>query len=199
VGRWRVVGTIAEVGGPAIAYTTPAGLGRFAGAGTATSLRIATNGDAAAVADRVEAALASAGTPVAETLTTSELRQALDEHVAIFIYTLVVLAALMATVGLLGLASTMSINVTERTREYGVMQAVGATPAVIRRLVLTEGTLAGTLGGIAAIALGLPLSMLIGDLLGRLSFDLPLPLQLSPTGLAAWLALAVGIRTMHGG
>jgi putative ABC transport system permease protein len=191
VGRWRVVGTVAEVGGPATAYTTPDALGRFAGADTTTSLRITTTGDVAAVLDRVEAALAAAGTPSAESLTTTELGQALDQHVKIFIYTLVAIAALMATVGLLGLASTMSINVTERTREYGVMQAIGATPTVIRRLVLAEGALVGAIGGLAAIGLGLPLSVLVSDFLGRLSFNVPLPLQLSPAGLAAWLLLVV--------
>jgi putative ABC transport system permease protein len=188
VGRWRVVGTVAEVGGPATAYTT---IESLAATATATALRIATTGDIPVVTDRVEAALAAAGTPVAETLATSELRQAIDQHVAIFIYTLVALAALMAVVGLLGLASTMSITVTERTREYGIMQAIGATPATVRRLVLAEGTLTGGAGAVLAIILGLPLSVFVGDFLGRLSFGLPLPLQPSAAGLAAWLLLAL--------
>jgi putative ABC transport system permease protein len=91
----------------------------------------------------------------------------------------------------LGLASTMSIAVTERTREYGIMQTLGATPAVIRRLVLAEGVTAGTLGCLVAFAAGLPLSGAVGRLLGNLAFGLPLPLRLSPTGLALWPVLAV--------
>ena len=188
---WRVVGVVAEVGGPAAAYTTPDGLAPDVGAGQVNTVRIGVSGDQQAVADRVEAALAAAGAPVAGAVQTTELRSAIDEHVAIFIYTLVALAVLMATVGVLGLASTMSITVTERTREYGIMQAVGATPAVVRRIVLTEGTLTGALGCLIAMALGLPLSIVVGDFLGRLSFGLPLPLQLSPAGLAAWLVLAI--------
>jgi putative ABC transport system permease protein len=58
------------------------------------------------------------------------------------IATLIVLAAVMGAVGLLGLASTMSINVLERTRELGVMQSLGATPATIRRMVVLGAVVA---------------------------------------------------------
>jgi putative ABC transport system permease protein len=133
----------------------------------------------------------AAGVPVAGTMSTTELRNALDGHVAIFIATLIALAALMAVVGVLGLASTMGIAVTERTREYGVMQAVGATPAAIRRLVITESVLTGTIGCLIGIALGVPLSNVVGAVLGDLTFGLPLPSRISPAGLAVWIVLAV--------
>jgi putative ABC transport system permease protein len=190
VRRWQLVGTVVEAGAPATAYTSPQSVTGLTGAGT-TIVRITTTGDAKAVTDQVEAALAAAGLPVVDTMLTTDLREAIDEHVAIFIGTLITLAALMAAVGVLGLASTMSITVTERTREYGVMQAIGARPATIRRLVVLEGTATGIFGSLAAIALGVPLSVLMGEILGRISFGLPLPLQLSPGGIAAWLLLSV--------
>ena len=190
-GGWQVVGVVAEVGGPAAAYTVPEALTPFVGAEQINTLRIRIDGDPQAVTDRVEAALSAAGLPVASVIPTTELASALDEHVAIFIYTLIVLAVLTAVVGVLGLASTMSISIIERTREYGIMQAIGATPGAVRRIVLTEGTLAGAIGCAAALVLGIPLSAVVGDLIGRLSFGLPLPLQPAPTGLATWLVLAV--------
>jgi putative ABC transport system permease protein len=187
---WRVVGIVAEVGGPATGYTIPNATSGTAG-DAVNVVRIRVTGDVQAATDRVEAALAAIGTPVATTLATSELRRAIDVHVEIFIVTLIALAVLMAIVGVLGLASTMSIAVTERTREYGIMQAVGATPAIIRRLVMTESVLTGALGCALAIGLGIPLSTVVGDFLGRLSFGLPLPIQLSALGLAVWIVLAV--------
>lgn len=45
----------------------------------------------------------------------------------------------MAVVGLLGLAAAMSTNVTERTREFAIMHTIGATPAAVRSMVLSEG------------------------------------------------------------
>lgn len=189
VTRWRVAGVVAEVGGPATAYVVTGSLDPVTGApGLATGVRISTSG---AVTSRVEQALATAGYPVAATTPTTELRSAIDQHVVIFIYTLVALAVVMAVVGLLGLASAMSIAVTERTREHGIMQAIGATPATIRRLVLTEGLLTGLAGCLIAVVLGLPGAAAVGDFLGRLSFGLPLPLHPSYTGLAVWILLAL--------
>ena len=97
----------------------------------------------------------------------------------------------MAIVGVLGLASAMSIAVTERTREYGIMQVIGATPAAVRGLVVAESVLTGALGCLIAILLGIPLSTVVGDSLGRLSFGLPLPTVLSVGGLVSWIVLAI--------
>jgi len=190
--RWRVAGIVAEVGGPATAYVPAAALDPLTGTpGLATTVRIRTAGDTQAATGRVEAALAAAGHPVAGTTPTTELRGAVDQHVVIFIYTLVALAVVMAVVGVLGLASAMSIAVTERTREHGIMQAIGATPATIRRLVLTEGLLTGLAGCLLAVLLGLPGSAAVGDFLGRLAFGLPLPLRPSYPGLGIWILLAL--------
>jgi putative ABC transport system permease protein len=189
---WRVAGVVAEVGGPATAYVAARAADALTGTpGLATGLRIRTAADVSAVTSRAEAALAAAGFPVAATTPTTELRTAIDEHVVIFIYTLVALAVVMAVVGVLGLASAMSIAVTERTREHGIMQAIGASPATIRRLVLTEGLLTGLVGCLIAVVLGLPGSVAVGGLLGRISFGLPLPLHPSYPGLLAWIVLAL--------
>ncbi|MFF5216500.1 FtsX-like permease family protein [Micromonospora sp. NPDC000442] len=71
------------------------------------------------------------------------------------------------------------------------MQAIGARPTVIRRMVVLEGTVTGLLGSLVAVVLGVPLSILVGELLGRISFGLPLPLRLSPGGLVGWLLLSI--------
>jgi putative ABC transport system permease protein len=135
--------------------------------------------------------VAGTGAIVASTTPTSELRTAIDQHVVIFIYTLTALAVLMGIVGLLGLASSMSITVVERRGEYGIMQAIGATPGTVRRLILAEGVLSGFLGAIAGVLIGLPLSIVVGDFLGRISFGLPLPFEVSVGGVLLWLGLVV--------
>lgn len=214
VSTWHVVGIVAEVGGYASVYTatgtgpataagtagdtasgTDTGTGATNGpataSGTATGVRMRTSGDVAQAAAHAEAALTAAGMPPASTLLTRDLREAIDGHVVIFIYTMIALAVLMAAVGFLGLASTMTIAVAERTREYGIMQTLGATPRVISRMILTEGVMAGLLGCAVAFAASVPLSKVVGDVLGRLSFDLRLPLTVSPGGTAIWVFLAL--------
>jgi putative ABC transport system permease protein len=122
---------------------------------------------------------------------TSELETAIDQHVVVFIAVLVALAVLMAIIGALGLASAMTISVTERIREFGIMKAIGAGPGVVRRLVLSEGVITGLVGFVLAAALSLPASIVVGSTLGRLAFNLPLPLVISGPALAFWAVIAI--------
>ncbi|MBG0830060.1 FtsX-like permease family protein [Planomonospora sp. ID67723] len=184
----RLVGIAAEVGGPAAVYTAadPA-------VPTATAIRLAH--DDPSVPGQVERYLATAGIHAQTVMPVTELSMAIDEHVLIFIQTLIVLAALMAMVGALGLASAMGIAVTERTREFGIMQTIGATSRTVRLTIIWEGLAIGLTGCLIALAVGVPLSAGVGSFLGRLSFGLPLPLELSVTGMAAWTVLGLAAAT----
>jgi putative ABC transport system permease protein len=106
---------------------------------------------------------------MATTFNQVDLRTGLDDHVLLLIVSLVVMAALMAIVGVLGLSSTMSTNVVERTREFGVMQTVGATPRAVRSMVVSEGVFIGALSRMFAIVLALPLSAVVNVLLRLVS------------------------------
>ena len=71
------------------------------------------------------------------------------------------LALLVAS---LGIANTMVMAVYERTREIGILKAVGASPGQIRALFVVEASLIGLLGGIVGTILG----WLLGKLLNLL-------------------------------
>jgi ABC-type antimicrobial peptide transport system permease subunit len=49
----------------------------------------------------------------------------------------------------IGIANTMVMAIYERTREIGILRAIGASPGDIRLLFLTEAALIGLLGGVA--------------------------------------------------
>jgi putative ABC transport system permease protein len=118
------------------------------------------------------------------------LRTAMGDHVVVLIRMLLAMAALMATVGMLGLASTMSTNVLERTREISVMKTIGATPIQVARLVVSEALLVGVASWVVALALAVPLTALVGKTVGMLAFRVRLPLVIDPIAVLSWLALA---------
>jgi acetoin utilization transport system permease protein len=60
----------------------------------------------------------------------------------------------------IGIFNTMTMAVTERTREIGVMKAIGANPKLIQRLFLIESTWIGVLGTIIAVTLSYGISYL---------------------------------------
>ncbi len=193
---WRVVGIVQEIGLGAGAYVTDAAFARAGDlAGRTRSLRLvtATADDAAtaAVLRAVERSLQESGVGVATTLSAADLRTGLDDHVLLLIVSLVVTAALMAIVGVLGLTSTMSTNVVERTREFGVMQTIGGTPRTVRSMVVSEGLFIGALSWVFAIVLALPLSALVNGMVGRPLFNVPLPLVSTPLTMLTWLAVVL--------
>ena len=83
----------------------------------------------------------------------------------------------------------MSLNVLERTREIGVLRAIGAANRDVLRIVVAEGILIGTLSWCIALALSWPVSAWISYNFGMTFFDAPLEFIVSPTGSAAWLGL----------
>ena len=64
-------------------------------------------------------------------------------------------------VGGLGLMGTMSINVLERTREIGVMRAIGASNGDIQSIVIIEGMVVGMISWIVAILLSFPITSIL--------------------------------------
>jgi putative ABC transport system permease protein len=190
--EWTVVGIIDEVGGAATLYVATGELDDVVGqSGMTTGVRmVAPTGTSSTIA-RTEEALSSDGFRVVSVVPTTELESAIDQHVLVFIALLIALAILMAVIGLLGLASATSINVLERTREHGIMKAIGARGSVIQRLVVSEAVITGIAGLALALIVSIPVTAVVGNVLGRLTFDLPLPLVISSGAIVIWSVMAV--------
>ncbi len=197
---WRLVGIVEEIGAAGVAYVTDDAFARVAGTGDATRmLRIAT--DAAspqqrtAIIQAIERELVAAHVGVEAAIPLAELRTAIGDHIVVLIRMLMAMAVVLATVGVLGLGSAMGTSVIERTREIGVMKAIGATPARVARMILAEALVIGALSWVLALAVSLPLTGLVDGVVGRLGFLAPLPIVIAPAPALGWLALvgAVGL------
>lgn len=139
----------------------------------------------------VEALLEKENVSISATIPVWLLHNAIAAHMKVLVNSLMAMAILMALVGTLGLMSTMSMNILERTREIGVMRALGATPDKIRNLVVWEGLFIGALSIFIAIILSLILSTYMGRFIGNMSFRTPLSLTISTLALGIWVVIIV--------
>lgn len=113
------------------------------------------------------------------------------ESLDILITFLLIMALLTATVGSIGLAGTMSMNVLERTREIGIMRAIGATDLEIIRMVIVEGLLIGLISFLLAVLLAIPITYLLSWIVSVAIFETPIAVVFTPLGYAIWLGLAL--------
>src|SRR4029453_4538272 len=64
------------------------------------------------------------------------------------------IGSIALAVSSLGIVNTMVMSILERTREIGIMKAIGASDEDVRRIFLIEASVIGILGGVMGIALG---------------------------------------------
>lgn len=104
---------------------------------------------------------------------------------------LLMMAVLLAIVGALGLMGTMGINVLERTREIGVMRAIGASSIDIGRIFVVEALCIGVLSWLLGLMLALPVAALLSYQVGVMFLQSPLAFSFSFLGVGIWLVLSM--------
>jgi putative ABC transport system permease protein len=131
------------------------------------------------------------GVQVSGSGTTSADRATIESQFAILVALLLVMAALLAVVGALGLMGTMSINVLERTREIGVMRAIGASNGAVMNIVTVEGVYVGMISWALGALLALPISQLLSHQVGMAFLQTPLSYTFSLIGALIWLVFVI--------
>jgi putative ABC transport system permease protein len=95
----------------------------------------------------------------------------------------------MGVVGAIGLASTMSANVLDRTREFGIMHAIGARPMTVRRIVVAEGIFLALTSCVVAALPALGLTAVLGAGLGTMFNNASLPFRVSALAVVIWVVV----------
>ena len=196
---WRIVGLARGLLGGPILYSDREQVESVqGGAGLVNNVEVVGSDHSVAAQARLardeETAFKAAGVPVESVDTTALWRDFLAADYSIATDFLLAMAVLLAVVGGLTLMGTMSINVIERTREIGIMRAIGASNRDIRVLVVGEGLVVAAAGWLLAAPLSPLASVALSDAFGQSFLHVPLVFRFAWPALLAWfvLVLAVG-------
>jgi putative ABC transport system permease protein len=114
--------------------------------------------------------------PTGELLDLEEYKDATAEQFAPILGLVTVLMLLTIVIAVLGIMNTLALSVLERTRELGLVRAVGGTRRQIRSMIQWESVLIAVLGSTIGLALGLLFAWSIGKALeedGFTTFQVP--------------------------
>ena len=109
---------------------------------------------------------------------------------------LLIMAILTAIVGSMGLTGTMGMNVLERTREIGIMRAIGADDRAVMRTVIAEGMVIGIISFVLAVILSIPFTYLLSTIVSLAVFQSPIHVVFTYAGYAIWLGLVLALSVI---
>lgn len=191
--RFQVVGIVRELLTPSAGYTTESAFAKATNQEQLVStirIRSVDPAETDAIAKSVVAVLEGKQIGVKSILTEKHFGAAQAGHIYILVFALGFIAVMMTIVGTLGLASTLSTSVIERTREIGVMRAIGARSTDIMKGILSEGLFTALLSFAIAVVLAIPISKGVGSVLASISSQ-PLTLKLSLGAAVLWFAIVI--------
>jgi putative ABC transport system permease protein len=135
--------------------------------------------------------------PQTEALTNNEFidnQAGQINQVLALIYALLALAII---VSLFGIVNTLVLSITERTRELGMLRAIGTSRRQVRKMIRYEAIITAMLGGILGAALGVVLAVLVSQPLSDFKLSIPfgsLLVLLILSGFAGVLAAVLPAR-----
>ena len=126
-------------------------------------------------------------------------QERLQELTQTFTLFLGAIAAVSLLVGAVGIANTMFTSVLEKTKEIGIMKAIGARNSDVMVIFLLNSGLVGFVGGILGIGLGAAISTILPNLLsgfgpgGSVRTVVPISLLVSAMLLSIFIGMIAGI------
>jgi putative ABC transport system permease protein len=128
-------------------------------------------GATAANTHRLESALA--GYPDAKIQTESQFKSNQEKGIDTLLNLLYVLLSLSIIVSLFGIVNTLVLTVFERTRELGMLRAVGMTRRQLRRMIRHESVVTALIGAALGIPVGIVLALMVGQAIEYPAFTIP--------------------------
>jgi putative ABC transport system permease protein len=114
--------------------------------------------------------------PTAEVLNQQELKENREDQIQSLVSLFYALLGLAILVSLFGLANTLALSIHERTRELGMVRAIGMSRRQVRTMVRYEAVITALIGAILGMALGIVFAALIAQPLKDEGFTLSYPI-----------------------
>jgi putative ABC transport system permease protein len=114
--------------------------------------------------------------PTVDALNQQELKDNQEEQINQLVQFFYVLLALAIVISLLGIVTTLALSIHERTRELGMLRAVGMSRRQVRRLVRYESVITALIGAILGTVLGVIFASLLAVPLADEGFELAYPI-----------------------
>jgi putative ABC transport system permease protein len=150
----------------------------------------------AAVTQQLEALFERRNFDLAGSQTEAEIRSTYEFQFSSVTTMLFALAIIMAVVGGIALTGVLSIGVIERTKEIGVMRAIGARTPSIMGMFILEGALQGLLSWLVALPISLLFSKPLAATLGHVMFGATLDYQYNWPAVGIWLGVVLVIAIL---
>ena len=196
--EWEVVGIFhfIDMVGDTLSYANNETISRLVNTtGQAATYRVVADADTLERQEQVSTDLSKAlreqGIKVGNVEAGKVTRQQQSQAMNILVIFLLSMAILTAVVGSIGLMGTMGMNVMERTREIGVMRAIGAVDGEIIKSVVIEGLMIGLISFFWASLLSFPISFALLRMISTAMLDVAMPLQITLQGFAIWLGVVI--------
>ncbi|OGO36225.1 MAG: hypothetical protein A2W35_10160 [Chloroflexi bacterium RBG_16_57_11] len=153
-------------------------------------------GDVRQIASKLEDLFAQRHIDIYQIETMPALRKTSDSSFFIVVYMLLVLAFVVALVGGIGLMGSLWINVIERTKEIGILRAIGAVSSKIMGMFMLEGVLQGLMSWMIAIPISLAVTPLLANAMGQTMFQSSLDYSFNWEAVLVWLAIILLISIL---
>jgi putative ABC transport system permease protein len=111
--------------------------------------------------------------PDAKAQTEKQFEKSQERGINVLLNLLFVLLGFSIVISLFGIVNTLVLMVFERTRELGMLRAVGMTRRQVRRMIRQESVLTALIGAVLGIPLGILLALLIGKAIKFAAFAIP--------------------------
>jgi putative ABC transport system permease protein len=125
-----------------------------------------------------------------------DLRATNEWQFSIVTSMLLALSIILAVVGAVSLMGVISIGVIERTKEIGVLRAIGARSRTILSMFVMEGILQGSLSWLIAVPISLLISPGAADVMGHEMFGATLSYQYNWSAVMIWLGIVLVISVL---